>query len=57
MKIEISFEEGQALVNVLDVAVKAAGLQAAFVAVPFVAKLQDAIKAESSKENQEQDNA
>lgn len=44
MKLELTPEEAQSLVNLLDVAVKAGGLQAAVVAVPLFQKLQDAAK-------------
>ena len=46
MQIELSQEEAQALVNLLDVAVKAAGLQAAPAALGIVVKLQAAATAD-----------
>ena len=44
MKLELTTEEAQALVSLLDLAVKAGGLQAATAAVPLFAKLQEAAK-------------
>ena len=45
MNIELTQEEAQTLVNLIDAAVRAQGLQAAVVALPLVQKLQDAAKA------------
>ena len=42
MKIELTPQEAQQLADLLDLAVKSGGLQAAMVAVPLVQKLQAA---------------
>jgi len=44
MKIELTQDEAQAIVNLIDAAVRAQGLQAAVVALPLVQKLQNAAK-------------
>lgn len=44
MQIELSNEEANVLVNLLDVAVKSAGLQAAESALHFVNKIKEAAK-------------
>ena len=44
MTLELTNEEAQTLVSLLDLAVKAGGLQAAQVAVPLFAKLKEAAK-------------
>lgn len=49
MNIELNEEEAQVLVNLIDLAVKAAGLQAAQSALHFVSKIELA-KKESSKQ-------
>ena len=56
IRIELNAEEAQVLANLIDVAVKAAGLQAAEAGLHFVKKIkdaQDAAKAESAAELQE----
>lgn len=45
MTIELTPEEARSLMSLLDVAVKAAGLQAAQVALPLAVKLQAALDA------------
>lgn len=52
MQIELSTEEAQVLVNLLDVAVKSAGLQAAESALHFVTKIK-AAAAEKPAEQKE----
>lgn len=42
MKIDLTEEEAQALMQLLDIATKAGGLQAASAALPLAAKLQQA---------------
>lgn len=44
MTLELTNEEAQALAQLLDLAVKAGGLNAATAAVPLFQKLQDAAK-------------
>jgi hypothetical protein len=44
MKIELNEEEAKVLVNLLDVAVKSVGIQAAESAMHFVRKIDAAIK-------------
>lgn len=51
MQLELTTEEAQSLVNLLDAAVRAQGLQAAAVALPLFAKIKEA--AEQRKEPQE----
>lgn len=51
MKIEFTQDEAQAIVNLIDAAVRAQGLQAAVVALPLVQKLQDAAKAAQEPAN------
>ena len=46
MKIELTKEEAQVLVNMIDIAVKSAGLQAADAGVHFSKLIQAAAKAE-----------
>jgi hypothetical protein len=46
MKIELTNEEAQVLINLIDVAVKSAGLQAAEAGVFYTKKIQEAAKAE-----------
>jgi len=43
MKIELTQDEARALIGLLDVAVKAAGLQAAQAALPIAIKVQTAL--------------
>jgi hypothetical protein len=45
LKIDLSAEEANVLVNMLDVAVKAAGLQAAEAGLHFKRKIEEAAKA------------
>jgi hypothetical protein len=45
IKIELTAEEAQVLTNMIDVAVKAAGLQAAEASVHFVKKIKEAQEA------------
>jgi hypothetical protein len=45
IKIELTAEEAQVLTNMIDVAVKAAGLQAAEAGVHFVKKIKEAQEA------------
>lgn len=49
MQLELTTEEAQSLVNLLDAAVRAQGLQAAAVALPLFAKIKEAA------ENKEQE--
>lgn len=42
MKIELTIDEANALINLIDIAVKAGGLQVALNAVAMVQKLKDA---------------
>lgn len=51
MKIEFTEQEGQILVQLLDIAVKASGLGGAQAALMFVTRIQDAARAE--KEDKE----
>jgi hypothetical protein len=44
MTLELTNDEANALAQLLDLAVKAGGLQAAQVAIPLFAKLQEAAK-------------
>lgn len=46
MKIELTLDEANTLVNLLDLAVKAGGLTVAARAMPFVVKLEQAVKSE-----------
>ena len=48
MKIEFNKEEAQVLINLLDIAVKQSGLQAAEAAVHFAKKLSEAIKTDEA---------
>lgn len=45
IKLELTAEEAQVLTNMIDVAVKAAGLQAAEAGVHFVKKIKEAQEA------------
>jgi len=45
MTLDLTQQEAQQLVDLIDAAVRAQGLQAAVVALPLVQKLQDAAKA------------
>jgi hypothetical protein len=47
MKLELTEQEAQALVELIDVATKAGGIQVARVAVPLVQKIMDAAQAET----------
>lgn len=54
MQIELNDNEAQVLINLIDVAVKSAGLSAAESALHFVKKIQDAkAAAEKTKEQSE----
>lgn len=46
MNIELNNDEANVLINLIDVAVKAAGLQAAEAGLHFKRKIEDAAKAE-----------
>ena len=48
IRIELNAEEAQVLANLIDVAVKAAGLQAAEAGLHFVKKIKDAQEAEKA---------
>jgi len=48
MKIELNDEEAKVLVNLIDVAVKSAGLQAAASALHFINKIDAAVKEEAA---------
>lgn len=48
MKLELSKQEAEQLLNLIDVAVKASGLQGAMIAVPLVVKLQQAASEQES---------
>jgi hypothetical protein len=48
IKLELTAEEAQVLTNMIDVAVKAAGLQAAEAGVHFVKKIKEAQEAAKS---------
>lgn len=50
MTIELTEQEAQALLGLLDVAVKAGGLQVAQHAIPLALKVQAAIDAEKPQE-------
>lgn len=50
MKIDLNKEEAQVLVNLLDVAVKSGGLQAAEAALYFAKKVDTAAKEEAKAE-------
>ena len=45
MKLELTPQEAQQIVDLLDVAVRAQGLQAAVVALPLIQKIQTAAQA------------
>lgn len=51
MQIELNENEAQVLLNLLDVAVKAAGIQAAESALHFAKKIQDAKQPPAPEEN------
>lgn len=55
MKIELTTNEANVLINMLDVAVKAAGLQAAEAGLHFRKKIEDAAKEKAAPavENEE----
>lgn len=44
MTLELTNEEANALAQLLDIAVKAGGIQVAQAAIPLFAKLQEAVK-------------
>ena len=48
MQIELNENEAQVLVNIINVAVKAAGIEAAESALHFVKKIKDAAEAEKA---------
>lgn len=48
MKVEFTPQEAQVLINMIDIAVKATGLQAAEAAVVLTKKLQDAAQVEQA---------
>ena len=48
MQLNLTEEESRVLINLLDVAVKSAGLQAAESSLHFVRKIQEAANAEKS---------
>ena len=48
MKIKLTADEANVLINMLDVAVKAAGLQAAEAGLHFKKKIEDAAKEEAA---------
>jgi hypothetical protein len=50
MKIEFTKEEASALVQLIDVAVKAGGLQVAAAALALVRKIDDAAKSDKAEE-------
>lgn len=52
MKIELTNEEANALIELIDISVKAGGLRVASAAVTLVAKIQTAAQ-EKIKENQD----
>lgn len=49
MKIELTLEEANTLLNLIDVAVKAGGLQVAPVAVAMMQKIQEAAEKKDSE--------
>ena len=49
MHIELTEKEAQVLINLIDIAVKSAGLQAAEPALHFVTKIKAALDAESDE--------
>ena len=51
--INLTEDEAKKLVNLLDVSVKAGGLQAASVALPIVLKIQNQIKQPEDEDEQE----
>ena len=53
MKLELTLDEGQQLVTLLDAAVKAGGLQAAIIAMPLFDKLKAAANAPQESEELE----
>ena len=52
MTLELTNDEANALAQLLDLAVKAGGLQAAQAAVPLFQKLQEAAKPQEKVENE-----
>jgi len=48
VKIELTAEEAQVLVNIIDVAIKSVGLQAAESGIHFVKKIKEAAEAEKA---------
>lgn len=50
MNLELTSEEAQTLANLLDLAVKAGGLQAAAAALPLFTKLQQAAQPKEATE-------
>jgi hypothetical protein len=48
MNIELTKQEAQQLIDLIDLAVKASGLQGAMAAVPLVIKLQQAAQEQSN---------
>jgi len=42
MNLKLTLEEAQSLINLLDLAVKAGGLQTASIALPLAVKIQEA---------------
>lgn len=50
MTLELTKEEAQALLQLLDIATKAAGLQAAQAALPIAIKVQKALDTEQQEE-------
>lgn len=55
MKIEITKDQAQALLNLIDIAVKAGGLQVASTAVFFHSLLETAARAEANPSGQQCD--
>ena len=51
MNIELTNEEAQVLMNLIDIAVKSAGLPAAEAALHFSKKIKDAAEAKPATEN------
>lgn len=53
IKVELSVEEANSLLNLLDVAVKAGGIRVAPVALSIVQRIEDAAKKENSNKEAE----
>ena len=53
MNIELNNDEANVLINLIDVAVKAAGLQAAEAGLHFKRKIDEAAKGEPAAESEE----